>query len=524
ITPNCAFCSSAVATPLLGTEQCAQGPPYWCQNVKTASVCNAVTHCLQNVWNKPQGNSVACDLCKEVLTVVGQLLKDNATQSEILSYLEKACQLLPDPNLSSQCKELVDSYYPVLIGIINGELNNPGAACAALGLCSSQQKVLAESQLLSNEIPQVDAPEGLSPFLLNVPQLLYPQESPEQETPKEVNGDVCESCVKFITDAQEQAKANSSFIDSLIAQIEKQCDLLGPGISDMCKQYVGTYGPLVIQQLMSMQPRDICCRAGFCSSAPMEVLVAAKLVPAKMFPALKMEEPTEVKPLALKPSKKMVRARESPQCVVCEFVMKELESLVENPKEEEAVVHAVEKVCSLLPSTLKSQCKDLIDAYGQAIIELLVQEADPKTICTVLGLCKGANRAFIPEMDKAQFEAGGFCEVCKMAVRYIDGFLEQNATEAEIEDAVKKVCNFLPDSYKEECDQLIEQYGPVMVQLLLQMMDPDFVCMKVGACPGVLKKLLGTEQCSWGPSFWCTNMDTASRCNAVEHCKRHVWN
>uniref|UniRef100_A0A8C9TI50 Prosaposin n=1 Tax=Scleropages formosus TaxID=113540 RepID=A0A8C9TI50_SCLFO len=468
ITPNCAFCSSAVATPLLGTEQCAQGPPYWCQNVKTASVCNAVTHCLQNVWNKPQGNSVACDLCKEVLTVVGQLLKDNATQSEILSYLEKACQLLPDPNLSSQCKELVDSYYPVLIGIINGELNNPGAACAALGLCSSQQKVLAESQLLSNEIPQVDAPEGLSPFLLNVPQLLYPQESPEQETPKEVNGDVCESCVKFITDAQEQAKANSSFIDSLIAQIEKQCDLLGPGISDMCKQYVGTYGPLVIQQLMSM---------------------------------------------------KMVRARESPQCVVCEFVMKELESLVENPKEEEAVVHAVEKVCSLLPSTLKSQCKDLIDAYGQAIIELLVQEADPKTICTVLGLCKGANR-----MDKAQFEAGGFCEVCKMAVRYIDGFLEQNATEAEIEDAVKKVCNFLPDSYKEECDQLIEQYGPVMVQLLLQMMDPDFVCMKVGACPGVLKKLLGTEQCSWGPSFWCTNMDTASRCNAVEHCKRHVWN
>uniref|UniRef100_A0A8C9W194 Prosaposin n=1 Tax=Scleropages formosus TaxID=113540 RepID=A0A8C9W194_SCLFO len=443
-----------VATPLLGTEQCAQGPPYWCQNVKTASVCNAVTHCLQNVWNKPQGNSVACDLCKEVLTVVGQLLKDNATQSEILSYLEKACQLLPDPNLSSQCKELVDSYYPVLIGIINGELNNPGAACAALGLCSSQQKVLAESQLLSNEIPQVDAPEGLSPFLLNVPQLLYPQESPEQETPKEVNGDVCESCVKFITDAQEQAKANSSFIDSLIAQIEKQCDLLGPGISDMCKQYVGTYGPLVIQQLMSMGLLSLHCP--------------------------------------------------------CQW--------------PEAVVHAVEKVCSLLPSTLKSQCKDLIDAYGQAIIELLVQEADPKTICTVLGLCKGANRAFIPEMDKAQFEAGGFCEVCKMAVRYIDGFLEQNATEAEIEDAVKKVCNFLPDSYKEECDQLIEQYGPVMVQLLLQMMDPDFVCMKVGACPGVLKKLLGTEQCSWGPSFWCTNMDTASRCNAVEHCKRHVWN
>lgn len=44
----------AVASPLLGTEQCARGPPYWCQNVKTASLCDAVQHCQQNVWNKPQ--------------------------------------------------------------------------------------------------------------------------------------------------------------------------------------------------------------------------------------------------------------------------------------------------------------------------------------------------------------------------------------------------------------------------------------------------------------------------------------
>lgn len=44
---------SAVATPLLGTEQCARGPPYWCQNAKTASICGAVSHCQQNVWNQP---------------------------------------------------------------------------------------------------------------------------------------------------------------------------------------------------------------------------------------------------------------------------------------------------------------------------------------------------------------------------------------------------------------------------------------------------------------------------------------
>ena len=44
---------------------------------------------------------------------------------------------------------------------------------------------------------------------------------------------VCEDCVKFLTDTQQQAKANESFVNSLIEQIESQCELLGPGMSDL---------------------------------------------------------------------------------------------------------------------------------------------------------------------------------------------------------------------------------------------------------------------------------------------------
>ena len=44
---------------------------------------------------------------------------------------------------------------------------------------------------------------------------------------------MCQDCVQFLTDAQQQAKANSTFVNSLIEQIESQCDLLGPGISDL---------------------------------------------------------------------------------------------------------------------------------------------------------------------------------------------------------------------------------------------------------------------------------------------------
>lgn len=61
----------------------------------------------------------------------------------------------------------------------------------------------------------------------------------------------------------------------------------------------------------------------------------------------------------------------------------------------------MEKVCTYLPSSLSSQCKDLVDTYGQAIIELLVQQADPKAVCTVLALCNNARRAYVGEFVTA---------------------------------------------------------------------------------------------------------------------------
>lgn len=64
----------------------------------------------------------------------------------------------------------------------------------------------------------------------------------------------------------------------------------------------------------------------------------------------------------------------------------------------------------------------------------------------------------------------------------------------------------------------------MLIEILVEVMDPSFVCLKIGACPAAHKPLLGAEKCVWGPSYWCQNMESAALCNAVEHCRRHVWN
>lgn len=49
-----------------------------------------------------------------------------------------------------------------------------------------------------------------------------------------------------------------------------------------------------------------------------------------------------------------------------------------------------------------------------------------------------------------RFKAGGYCDMCKLALSYVDKFLEKNATEEEIEEAVRKMCSFLPESMQSE--------------------------------------------------------------------------
>ncbi|NXU56644.1 SAP protein, partial [Turnix velox] len=483
-------------------------------------------HCQQNVWIKPTVNSIPCDLCKELVTVAGKVLKDNGTEDEIRSYLEKTCEFLPDQGLVSECKEIVDSYLPSIMDMIKEELDKPEVICSALSLCQPLQKHLAEmnlqKQLQSNKIPELDFSELASPFMANVPLLLYPQDKPKQNS--KGSGDVCHDCIQLVTDVQEAVKTNSSFVKSLVAHAKEECDRLGPGMSDMCKNYISEYSDLAIQMMMHMHPKDICAMVGFCpsvKSVPLQTLVPAQVV---------HEVKTETVELLIYCSvfflctqKAPVQEKTFSLCEMCETMVKEATSLLESNKTEEEIVHELEVVCYLFPGSVKDQCKDFIDVYGQALIDMLLEATNPEAVCAMLKCC-ASNKPQQQQQPALVKPAGGFCDICKMVVAYADKELEKNATTAEIEALLEKVCHFLPESVSDQCVQFVEQYEPMVVQLLAEVMDPTFVCTKLGVCGSAREPLLGDEACVWGPGYWCKNMETAAQCNAVDHCKRHVWN
>lgn len=184
----------------------------------------------------------------------------------------------------------------------------------------------------------------------------------------------------MITDIQTAVRTNSTFVEALVDHAKAQCDLLGPGIADMCKNYINQYSDIAVQMMMHMQPKEICGLVGFCEQAkemPMQTLIPAKVVSENVIPALELVEPIK---------KDKIEEKTDVYCEMCEYVVKEVVKLIDNNRTEEEILNTLDKVCLKLPSSLSKECQEVVDTYGSSILSIL-QEASPELVCRMLHLC-----------------------------------------------------------------------------------------------------------------------------------------
>lgn len=311
----------------------------------------------------------------------------------------------------------------------------------------------------------------------------------------------------------------------VVTLAEQACKNIAGPFASMCKSIVDKYEPVIWDNVLKLMadPKQVCTALGLCDSKKSKK-VDAKLVTSSL--PLKNHLKTILAPVlvAAKPKHTVIKSKSikaSAECILCEFVMKELDSILQENATQQEIEDALNKVCSLLPSTIATECQQFVGQYASAIIELLAQELDPSMVCTTLGLCTSNEHnkvvekpaTFVPESNET-------CQICEFVMTYLKNLLADNDTKQEILNLLKEVCSVLPSQLSSECNEIVSEYGPAILNLIATA-DPHELCEQIGLCSSALKK---EKFCFLGASYWCANKRNAINCNALRHCTDHVWN
>ncbi|KAL3820732.1 hypothetical protein ACJIZ3_006637 [Penstemon smallii] len=102
---------------------------------------------------------------------------------------------------------------------------------------------------------------------------------------------------------------------------------------------------------------------------------------------------------------------------------------------------------------VSQECKAMVEQYGQTIMDLLLSEAQPKKICSQVGLCtfdgtRGVSAGIESVVDEKEGRSSGLrdgmCPACEMAVVWMQSQLKQNQTQDRILNYVNELCERLP--------------------------------------------------------------------------------
>ncbi|XP_074648494.1 prosaposin-like isoform X2 [Tubulanus polymorphus] len=578
--------ASASASPLLGTDRCTWGPSYWCSHISHASECRAVNHCIDTVWSKQQlpteqNNGEICTLCEGVIAQVKQMLLDPNADAQVKSFLDKSCTLLPAVQSQRQCKQIVDTYYNEVIQMIKSKLL-PHQICAALKLCpavaagkttpkresslkftslkaptakcemckiaiqkakamfdtkKSQAEITAfiknelctrlgpeqqacDSlvdqygnlifQLLANEIDpeQICHAIGLCTTATksssNTVMAQLPPKTPAQSPKKPKAVKTSAECVmcEFMVGELEKLLGDKRSEAAIAEALDKVCGLLPATVTDECKQLVQIYTPMIIQYLLKgMTPDQLCVEMRLCTAAASLLKVNVQRIPG---------------------------VKQTAQCVACEFVIKTLDGMLTKNATEQQIVRALDRVCTLMPKTVRAECQSYVNAYAPALIQLLASDIDPQQICTFLGVCSPAVKKHQPTRQQTPVKAGPTCVLCEFVMKELDGLLLKNATEQDIIAALDKVCSLLPSTISGQCESFVNQYAPLIIKLLINDFAPGVICKQLGLCTAVQTQVRASGEvcqlCKTVMSYLAMLLKEQSTVQTIDHAVERVCN
>jgi saposin len=96
----------------------------------------------------------------------------------------------------------------------------------------------------------------------------------------------------------------------------------------------------------------------------------------------------------LKTSKQL--SPNSAECTLCELILGYLDKTLGTNRSAAAVTAILEKICKVLPASVRANCTTFVDKYGPIIAILVAKNATPVEVCDFLKVCHNGTQQVAP--------------------------------------------------------------------------------------------------------------------------------
>lgn len=502
---------------------------------RNAKKCNAVDFCIKAVWESHDtkiDSSTICEGCKSWVGEARSLIEKGDKSGDVVKNLRWTCNFLSLPAFVDLCKTAIDESVPAILKMLTSAMD-PNQICSALFFCNN----IEYKQALMDEPSQKLLPFtcGQCKHVGGVIEKKFAQAEQDDvlENMLEMCGEMSsfsDSCSSIVisnfddiyTGLSKNIKADAicktsascpglrrTGIVDIIPSLEDEssniacqlcqqlalhlgevlivnttelefknilvgfCHQMG-GFSDQCVTLADEYYQTVYNSLVNnLNASKMCDSIGLCSAQLTHRKLQLPTMPLVSSDAFS----TPIKTLA---DSSLALVKNGAWCTSCNYFVHFMQEALRKQSNEDKIEDLMKKVCEKFPVKVQSECKAIIDLYGDTMMSFFDQAMDPRLICPKLKLCP-------PNLQfdfLAQTAVGSkpTCPFCLSAVKDTREMIEGNKTRKNIEHVISQLCNQVTGNLLNQCKRFSKKYSEEVVEMLLADFTPEEACSFIKLC------------------------------------------
>jgi saposin len=304
-------------------------------NIHPSQICKELKLCAAPPAPQPPKKSASCETCRIVTEEVFSVFSSKDDQDMVKNVLESMCYRFPE-YIDEPCERFVNKYTTYFLDFIANNLT-PEQFCDALDMCSAADDLAIDVYGMDKDAQSQDS--------------------------------ACIIC-EYVVSYLDKALTNKTNEDEIKQGLEAVCDVLPSSVRDQCDSFVDAYTDMIIQLMTGeITPKEVCGYLGLCQN---DMLAFQPAMPGTGPMMMPLADATN----------------NGPYCTMCEYIITTVDKMLEDNQTEKEIEVSLDKVCYVLPSSIKKNCVELVRDYTDQIIHLLVNDYPPEQVCNKLALCK----------------------------------------------------------------------------------------------------------------------------------------